>query len=320
MTYLIIFLAVVTAITLLSLFYHPIVLKKWFVIIFAPPGNCKSLEENRRVYKLIREYYRIEKRYPQLPHRFAFVNEPLTGHIEYRFLKRWRNPQLFTQAFSDGHLRYWKQPADLRYCPLLGTCWKCTREKDPEPAIHDLHDCDIFCGEGATLFPATMKNAEDDLPLWCKAMLAQHRHRSLRFVLLTQDFMGINIAARRCCWQAWAMEKKIGSRDPSPSLPPVKFIWGWYNLRKIDPDLIRKDAAEVRLLIKTEAGKKEKEKDNRMKLIGAPRYHWISNFKCKLYDTLAKVEELKLIREIEHIEVKCNHVGCGYVHRTHKLK
>lgn len=309
------------------------VLKKWFIIIFAPPGNCKSLEENRIVYKLVREYYRIEKKYKKLyasktmRPRFAFVNEPLTDHIQYRFLKKRRDPALFEKAFTDGHLRYWKQPEDIRYCPLKEKCWRVTEgyktrsgKIEFDKPAHDTHDCDIFCGEGATLFPATMKNAADDMPLWMKAMIAQHRHRSIRFILLTQDFMGINIAARRCTWEAWAMEKVIGSRDPSPSLPPVKFIWGIYSKRKIDPDLVKKEAAEVRLLIKTEAGKKKDEKDVKMKLIGAPRYHWISRFKCSLYDTLAKVEELKIIREIEHIEVRCSHANCGYVHKTHKLK
>lgn len=300
------------------------ILKKWFVIIFAPPGNCKSLEENRIIYKLLREYYRIEKRYKKylddgLMHpRFIFANEPLTENIQYRFLRKRRDPQFFLKAIQDGHLRFWKQPEDIRYCPLRENCWKVLEGK--ANAIHDLHDCDLFCGEGATLFPATMKNASDDMPLWMKTLIAQHRHRSIRVVLLTQDFMGINIAARRCTWEAWAMEKKFGSRDPSPSLPPIRFIWGIYIKRKIDPDLVRKEAADVRLLIKTEAGKKSDEKNEKMKLVGRPQLHWISRFKCSLFDTLAKIEELKIIREVEHIEVACHHPRCGYIHKTHRLK
>lgn len=288
------------------------VLKKWLIIIFAPPGNCKSVEQARLSYKLIREYYRIEKKYPQLPKRFLFTNQELGEHISYRFLKN-RPRDLFLRAYKDGHIKYWKQPEDIRYCPREH-CWK--GEK-----VHPLHDCDLFCDEGSTLFPATMKSAIDDMPGWMKTMIAQHRHRSIRIVLLTQDFMGINIAVRRCVWDTWAMEKWIGSRDPSPSLPPVKWIWGIYTRRKIDPDLARKEASDVRLLIKTESKKKTGvEKSEKIKLVGSPALHWISNFKCSLFDTLQDVPDLIIKRELEHVEVRCTHPLCGYIHKTHKLK
>lgn len=288
------------------------VLKKWFIIIFAPPGNGKSLEQARISYKLIREYYRLEKRYPQLPKRFLFTNQELGEHIFYRFLKN-RPRDLFKKAIADGHLRIWKQPIDIRYCPIPN-CWRGER-------VHALHDCDLFADEGATLFPATAKNAQDDLPGWLRTMISQHRHRSIRLVFLTQDFMGINITARRNVWETWAMEKWIGSRDPSPSLPPVKWIWGIYTTRKIDPDLARKEASDVRLLIKTEEAKDSKQqKSEKIKLVGFPRWRWISRFKCSLFDTLQDVPDLELKREIEHIEVRCNHPECGYVHRTHRLK
>lgn len=288
------------------------VLKKWFIIVFAPPGNGKSLEQARLSYKLIREYYKLEKKYPDLPKRFLFTNQELSNHITYRFFKN-RPRDIFKRAYEDGHLKYWKQPEDIRYCPIKN-CYKGDK-------VHALHDCDLFCDEGATLFPATMRNAIDDMPGWMKTMIAQHRHRSIRIVLLTQDFMGINIAARRNVWETWAMEKKIGSRDPSPSLPPIKFKWGFYIKRKIDPDLARKEASDVRLLIKTEAAKdKNQFRDTKIKLVGFPIPYWISNFKCSLFDTLQDVPDLEIKREIEHIEVRCNHPECGYVHRTHKLK
>lgn len=288
------------------------VLKKWFIIIFAPPGNGKSLEQARLTYKLIREYYKIEKKYPGLPKRFCFTNQELGEHVFYRFLKN-RPRDIFKRALEDGHLRYWRQPEEIRYCPIPN-CWKGDK-------VHALHDCDLFCDEGANLFPATMRNAVDDMPGWAKTMLAQHRHRSIRLVLLTQDFMGINISARRNVWEAWAMEKKLGSRDPSPSLPPVKYVWGIYTRRKIDPDLARKEASDVRLLIKTETKKTSgQQKSEKIKLVGSPRIHWISRFKCSLFDTLQDVPDLIIKRELEHIEVPCSHADCGYIHKTHKLK
>lgn len=289
------------------------VLKKWFIIIFAPPGHGKSIEQAKLAYKLIREYYKLEKKYPKLPHRYLLTNQPLSQKIKFKFLKRWRKENLFVEAFNNGHLRFWNQPEELRYCPIMN-CWK---DKLPHP----IHDCDLFCDEGATLFPATGKGTTDDMPIWMKTLISQHRHRSIRIVLLTQDFMGINITARRCCWEALVMEKRFGSRDPSPSLPPVKWIWGIYTTRKIDPDLARRDAAEIKLIIKADSKKgSEDERKEAMRLIGMARPHWISRFKCSLYDTLGDVRELQIKREIEHIEVPCSHPDCNYIHKTHRLK
>lgn len=275
------------------------VLKKWFVIVFAPPGNCKSLEQARLSYNLIKEYYKFEKKYPQLQKRFLYTNQYLNPKIE-----------IFAKALTDRKLLYWDSAEQLKYCPVV----HCYKGELP----HLLHDCDLFCDEGATLFPATGKGQDDDMPMWLKKMLAQHRHNSVRVMLLTQDFMSVNIMARRVCWEAWLMEKVIGSRDPSPSLPPVRFIWGVYRQRKIDPELVKKDVVELRLIIKGD--KKKKEELQKLKLIGLPKLHLITKFKCFLFDTLQNVKEFRIKRDLEHIEVACKHVPCGYVHKTHKLK
>lgn len=259
------------------------VLKKWGILAFAPPGNCKSLEQAFISYKLLREYKKIEKKYPQLQKRFLYSDEKFSEPIRYRFLQRWRDPYLFTHSLEDGHLRYWNRLNlnTLRYCPIRN-CWKSSID-------HPLHDCDILCGEAMMVFPATMRGAIGDVEEWLREMLIMHRHRSLRFYFLTQDIAGVNIIFRRTMWEAWAMEKKIGSRDPSPSLPPVKHIWGFYQRRLIDPDLARRDSMDIRLMIKIDEKTPNKEKENtdiRLKLIGSPKIRWISRFKCSLYDTL----------------------------------
>jgi len=280
------FLLLVLGVGFWWIFAHRLVLKKWFVIVFAPPGNCKSLEQALLSYKLLKEYGRLEKRYPQLPRRFLWTNQILNSNPRFRLSwNQKRKGFLIKQALADGHLKYWSDPEEIQWCPREN-CWKGT-------ARHFLHDCDLFADEGATLFPATYKGAKDDLPDWGRAMLTQHRHRGVRILLLTVDFMAINITARRCAWVAWAMEKKIGSRDPSPSLPPVRKIWGFYVRRKIDPDLARRDAVDLRLLIKVESGKDPEQQDDRMILVGMPRLRWISRFKCSLYDTLQDINYLR---------------------------
>lgn len=280
-------------------------LPKWFILIFAPPGNGKSLEQARLSEKVLKEYRHIEKKYPKLAHRILFTNQILN---EEYICKR----NKFTLDWFKEHVKYWEQPEEFRYC-LRRNCF--IKSNGP----HVNHDFDLFCDEGATLFPATAKGAADDMPLWLKKFISQHRHNGVRILLLTQDFMGVNIAARRCLWASWYMKKIIGSRDPSPTLPPVKWIWGLYSKRPIDPDLMKKDFTDVMITIK-KMDDSQAELMDELRLIGFPEYHLITRHKCTLYDTRQNVKEIELKREIEHIEVACRHPLCAYVHKTHKLK
>lgn len=277
---------------------------KWFILIFAPPGNGKSLEQANLSYKVLRQYKRVEKKFPELPHRILMTNQRLNKAYIIKKLK-------LTEEWWNEHYLYWEQPEQIRYC-LRQNCFK-------TQGVHKAHDIDLFCDEGSTLFPATAKGATDDMPLWMKKYIAQHRHNGIRIVLLTQDFMGINITARRCLWDSYYMHKVIGSRDISATLPPVKFIWGIYEKQRISPELMRSDSNSILVELKM-ADEKKKKALNELKLVGIPSIHWIGRHKCNLYDTTQDVAEIEIKREIEHIEVKCKHPLCGYVHKTHKLK
>lgn len=278
--------------------------KKWFILIFAPPGNGKSLEQANLSYKIFKQYKRIEKIYPKLPHRVLLTNQKLNAEYICKKLK-------VSVEWWIEHYRYWEQPDEIRYCPRKN-CFK-------GEGVHKNHDVDLFCDEGSTLFPATAKGATDDMPLWMKKFISQHRHNGIRIVLLTQDFMGINITARRCLWDSFYMHKVTGSRDISATLPPVNFIWGWYSKQRISPDLMKSDSNAVLIDLKM-AGEEKKKALEDLKLVGVPSLHWIGRHKCKLYDTQQDVAEIEIKREIEHIEVRCKHPDCGYIHRTHKLK
>lgn len=278
--------------------------KKWFILIFAPPGNGKSLEQATMSYKTLKEYKWIEKKYPAIPERILMTNQRLS--LSYIASKL--NVSL---EWLHMHIRYWEQPDEIRYCSRKN-CWKGND-------THLNHDIDLFCDEGATLFPATAKGATDDMPLWMKKFIAQHRHHGIRICLLTQDFMGINITARRCLWDSFYMHKVMGSRDISPTLPPVKWIWGIYTKQKIDPDYMKSDAQSALIDFKM-ASDQKKDALRQLKLVGTPKPHLITRHKTKLYDTTQDVAEIEIKREIEHIEVRCKHPLCGYTHRTHRLK
>lgn len=284
--------------------FKPNPLKKWFIIIFAPPGQGKSIEQARLSEKTLQEYAWIEKHYKKLPHRLLATNQAL----DLDYIAKENN---FDLHWVHEHYLFWQQPEEIRYCPRK-ECWKGSQ-------VHEIHDIDLFCDEGATLFPATSKGADDDLPMWLKKFITQHRHNGIRIVLLSIDFMGINILARRCVWDAWYMRKIIGSRDPSPTLPPINWIWGLYSQQRISPELIKANANSVLLDLKL-SGEKKREAMQDLKLIGGTQWHLITRHKCKLYDTTQNVAAIDIKREIEHISVACKHPGCGYVHKTHRLK
>jgi len=284
--------------------FKPNPLPKWNILIFAPPGNGKSLEQARLSEETLKEYRWIEKHYPKLPTRYLLTNQKLNKEYICKENK-------FSSEWFDAHVRLWEDAEELKYCHREN----CFKGKE----IHKLHDCDLFCDEGATLFPATAKGADDDMPMWLKKLIAQHRHNGIRILILTQDFMQINIAERRCLWQSFYMHKILGSRDISPTLPPVKFIWGIYSKRMIDPELMKKDFSSILINIRTADDEKKKIMEE-LKLIGRPKLYWIGKHKCSLYDTTQDVKEYEIRRTIEHIEVPCKHKDCGYVHKKHLLK
>jgi hypothetical protein len=284
--------------------WHRQVMPYWFILIWAKPGNCKSLEQARLTEKLIKEYYWCEKYYPKLPHRILLTNQKLNSDFEKKEYHK--------------HLWYWDDPEQFRYCPLANTCWKSKDE------FHKLHDVDLLIDEGATLFPA---DGWKDTPMWLRKMWAQHRHNGIRCIMLTQDYKGIDINCRRMVWAGYYMEKRAGSRDISPTLPPLvpwtfknfvnpkrNVIWGMYTKRRIDPSIIE---ADNQVIMKLKLNPKEEQKLNQLKLIGRPEMHLITLHKIQLYDTTQDVKEYEVRREVEHIEVPCN--DCSYTYRSHRI-
>lgn len=279
----------------------------WFILIFARPGNGKSLEQARMTEKVLLEYRKTEKKYPALPKRLLLTNQRLNA-LEFK--------KPLSSEFVNDHVIYWEEPEQFRYCPRQD-CWKGIQ-------LHRNHDVDLFIDEGSTLFPA---DRWADTPIWLRKMWAQHRHNGIRVVMLTQDFKAIDINVRRMVWQSYLIKKVLGSRDISPTLPPLHqwsitspfgSVWGMYTKQRIDPRVMEDNGNfELALRMQGEEAKKAYEE---LKLIGGSEFHLITWHKINLYDTTQDVKEYDVKREIEHIEVDCKHENCGYKHRTHRLK
>jgi hypothetical protein len=253
------------------------VFDKWCVLIFAPPGNCKSLEQARLADKLFREYHFTEKVFPQLKKRILYTNQLLLAD------------HLKTET-GHGHYVYWETPEEFKWC-RRPNCWKAYD-------THLNHDVDIFVDEAAGIFPADQYAKTEE---WLKVLFREHRHRGIRWLLLTQDFNAVDINIRRMLTDSYYMHKVRGSRDISPSLPPLskwtvlnflnprkRVIWGMYTKRMIDPTVMKSDPMSF---LNITLNPKLAENYGKLRLIGRSKLHFITFYKVSLYDTMQDVSE-----------------------------
>jgi len=112
--------------------------------------------------------------------------------------------------------------------------------EDPDE-LPGFKDCDVIWEEmGAHVDSRSWES----LPLALRRWLQQHRHRGVNIYGNCQDFADIDVAVRRLCGQLLYLTKIVGSRDPSPTSKPPKFIWGLVLKMYLDP---RKYKEETKL-------------------------------------------------------------------------
>jgi len=80
-----------------------------------------------------------------------------------------------------------------------------------------------------------------NMPLELKRWLQQHRHRGVEITGNVQEFSQIDISLRRITHEVLYLRKIIGSRDPSPTRPPVKYVWGVILVQSVSPDNYKED-------------------------------------------------------------------------------
>lgn len=270
----------------------------WFILIFGTPGQGKSIHQAYMSYRVLKEFYITEKRYPQLEKRILYTNQVLNYETLLKryfwYFRGWFFPFLFpwrtkfSKKFLDDHIVNWKQIDEFRYCKRQA-CWRGT-------TLHNIHDVDIFIDEGGRLFPPERWK---DTEQWIRDLWTEHRKYGIRFLVLTLDFNMMDINARRPTWRVYFMEKWMGSRDPSPTLPPlrkwtiknfitprVNVVWGIYTLREFSPLVVKLDTLAV-LTVQTSEEKSKIYED--LNLMKPPVPYLITWFKCSLYDTAQEI-------------------------------
>lgn len=163
---------------------------------YGAKGNGKSYFCAYILKKLIDSYYRIEKYYPNLPHRRIFTNQKLAPDFEKK--------ELHT------HLEYWSHPRELYHLRNVDILW-------------DEIGKDLPAGSFATT------------PKSLKQIFSHLRKRGNRLFANTQVFEDIDVSFRRQIDFAFHIKKLCGSQDVSATLPPPKFIWGVIQVRRFDP-------------------------------------------------------------------------------------
>jgi len=99
-------------------------------------------------------------------------------------------------------LEYWEDPEEL---PLINDC------------------DDIWEEMGRHVDSRDWEQLPPELRRW----LQQHRHRGVNIFGNCQDFADVDVAVRRLTQSLMYLYKIAGSRDPSPTSPPPKIIWGF---------------------------------------------------------------------------------------------
>jgi len=153
--------------------------------------------------------------------------------------------------------------------------WKETRD------LYKITDADVFIDEIANYFDATQwKELTPDIKRW----LQQHRKLGVEIYGNAQDFSQVDIGFRRMTSDLFYLVKLLSNRDPSPTSPPVKFIWGLSVVYTISP-----------------VDYKEDSKENKAK------FYWIqfiTRKKVEVFDTREKIEESPLPPK-RHLKVFC---------------
>ncbi len=171
-----------------------------FEIIEGKPGQGKSLFTARLARKLVKR------------NKKWFEN---TGDVRYIY-----SNIKFSEAF-EKESEITKNGVQI---PLI-RYWSSTHE------IVSFRDIDLLWDEIATeLDSRNYANLSEEL----KRFLSQYRKRGVDIYANTQDFSMIDARARLMITRVATLTKLLGSADPSPTRPPVKYIWGLVMIRDFE--------------------------------------------------------------------------------------
>jgi len=162
--------------------------------------------------------------------------------------------------------------------------------------IIKLRNCDLLWDEIATeLDSRNFANLSEEL----KRFLSQYRKRGVDIYANTQNFSMIDMRARLMVTRVATLGKLIGSRDPTPTKPPVRYIWGLVIIREVE-DILTDDPHNKRYSL-------------------VPSFFFIDKEDVEIYDTTQDIPISPPI-PFRHIERECEFAGIpGHDCNFHKV-
>ena len=167
------------------------------------------------------------------------------------------------------------------------------RHWDSIEQLEVLQDVDIFCDEIGSYFDSKFWS---ETSLSTRRFLSQHRKLGIEIYGNSQDFAQIDISFRRMVSHLYYFVKLASSRDPSPTRPPVKWIWGLSNIYTMSP-----------------VDYKEDQKENQTKWTG---FMWIDRAKVEIYNTREKITPGRY-PPLKHSERYCTDPTCTFKRVVH---
>jgi len=155
---------------------------------------------------LIKQYFKNEKKFPNLPKRKLYSS--------MKFASEFEKIHLYDVKLNPGgHLHYWTNPRQL----------------------YGIRNADILWDEIGKDLPS---GSWADTPKKLKQVFSHLRKRGNRIFANTQIYEDIDIAFRRQIDYAYRLEKHFGSVDISATLPAPRFIWGLISVKQFDPKVV----------------------------------------------------------------------------------
>lgn len=202
----------------------------YITFVVGPKGSGKSMYEATNALRLIKEYYKIEKKYPQLRKRIYFSKQKFSDAVERKELWNYKDPTTSIPTKTSQHLYYWNSAEELQFCPR-SRCWK-------SKVLHHLHDADVGWDEiGNDLQPDNWKNN----PTWLRQIFSHARKRGNRIFANAQRYEMVDIHFRRQVDRALVLRKLFGTRDIDATRPAPKNVFVVQLIHEFDPEQIENE-------------------------------------------------------------------------------
>jgi len=154
---------------------------------------------------------------------------------------------------------------------------------------------DVIIDEVGNYFNSRMWS---ELSLEAMSWLQQGAKTGIEIYGGAQDFAQVDKAFRRLVNNLYHITKLLGSRRPSATKPPVKFIWGLCSMKELDPVGYDED----------------KSKFNSAQMI--PSFFLIRKQFCFIFNTNQKIGKSRLM-PLKHQERTCELNSCSFKKVSH---